>query len=599
MDWLADTLFGWFFDVLYILQSSICVVVDFIVETFYKLSGLEAVSVDGKETDLLSHFIQTPAIQTAFLGVFLVGVILLCVFVLIAIIRSEYADRQHKKTKGQILVKAGQSFIIFLIIPLLLATGILLTNTVMNAINGSMLVGVGGTGHTSFGGQILATSGYNAFTGSAGARAEIERKFITGELDYTNLSVVKQYYDLSDMNFFIGIFSGLILVVMFALAALRFVQRLFDVILLYVISPVSVATIPLDDGARFKLWREMLISKVLSAYGIIFAMNLFFLIVPQVNRIQFFSNGFQNGLISLLFIIGGAFAVTKAYMVIAQLTGSNAGAQEAQQTMAGIYSGIRMARGAVRFGAGAIGQVIGGSDFRSNQRKGMGFGENVKASIDSSRNQRVVNNVDARKEKDKDDKEKQSNGIPANDIKGNNVAQSPPQTDRDKQTSFTDKDGRQTHNEDREKTQTDTDGGQIQHADKDNAQAPILDKDNNQSESNNAQAKVDNGGRDGMTAGQKAAHIAGGAGRLSTLPVGILKDLMQGGLITTAKNMWPRLRNIAMGRGIINHADVRPKGVMSGDKPATANTMKPEATGTVKPDNAKPKEVSKTHGGKK
>jgi len=113
MDWLADVLFGWVFDLLYILQIGICVVVDFIVETFYKLSGLESVKVDGKETDLLSHFVQTPAIRTAFLGVFLVGVILLCVFVLIAIILSEYADAQHKKTKGQILMKAGQSFIIF------------------------------------------------------------------------------------------------------------------------------------------------------------------------------------------------------------------------------------------------------------------------------------------------------------------------------------------------------------------------------------------------------------------------------------------------------------------------------------------------------
>jgi hypothetical protein len=556
MDGLVDTLFGWFFDVLYLLQSSICVVVDFIVETFYKLSGLEAVSVDGKETDLLSHFIQTPAIRTAFLGVFLVGVILLCVFVIIAIIRSECADRQHKKTKGQILVKAGQSFIIFLIIPLLLAAGILLTNTVMNAINGSMLVGVGGAGHTSFGGQILATSGYNAFIGSAGERAEIERKFITGELDYTNLSVVKQYYDLSDMNFFIGIFSGLILVVMFALAALRFVQRLFDVILLYVISPVSVATIPLDDGARFKLWREMLISKVLSAYGIIFAMNLFFLIVPQINGIQFFSNGFQNGLISLLFIIGGAFAVTKAYMVIAQLTGSNAGAQEAQQAMAGIYSGIRMARGAVRLGAGAIGQVIGGSDFRSNRHKGMGFGENVKASIDSTRNRRVVNDAYVRKEKDKDEKEKQSNGIPTNDNQVNNVA-SLPQTDKDKQTSLTDKNVGQA-NKDREN------------------------------------------GRDGMTAGQKAAHIASGVGRLSTLPVGILKDLIQGGVITTAKNMWPRLRNVAMGRGIINHADVRSKDVMSGDKPTTAqaqSVVKPD-TNAAATERATPKK-EKNDGGKK
>ena len=44
MDWLADALFSWLFDLLYMLQKSICVVIDFIVETFYKLLGLETVT---------------------------------------------------------------------------------------------------------------------------------------------------------------------------------------------------------------------------------------------------------------------------------------------------------------------------------------------------------------------------------------------------------------------------------------------------------------------------------------------------------------------------------------------------------------------------
>lgn len=669
MDWLADILFGWFFDLMYLLQSGICVVIDFIVQTFYKLSGLESVVVDGQETDLLSHFIQTPAIRTAFLGVFLVGVILLCVFVLIAIIRSEYADAQHKKTKGQILAKAGQSFIIFLIIPLLLTTGIMLTNAVMSAINGSMLAGVSGGGSTSFGGQILTTSGYNAYTGPAGKQAEIEQMFLTGQLDYTKLKVVKQYYDVTEMNFFIGIFSGLILVVMFALAALRFVQRIFDVILLYVISPASVATIPVDEGARFKLWREMLISKVLSAYGIIFAMNLFFLIVPQINRIQFFDNGFQNGLIGLLVIIGGAFAVTKAYMVIAQLTGANAGAQEAQQTMAGIYSGIRMARGAVRMASGAVGQVIGGSDFRSNQRKGMGWGENMNASIHSTRNQHVTNNADAKSEREKANKNKQNNGIsPGDSQRDNNTSQYA--AERDKQATFgVDKDTRQAHSESMA-----TDGGQSTYERADTVHAPLVDKDGAQvlsgtdtqsmvsgsmddnadtrhnadqtsftgkdaqampdtntrpltaddtgrtaatdtegtanerndsapvsvMDKDNAQIMVKGDTSDRLTAGQKTAHFFGGVGRLATLPAGVLKDMLQGGAITTAKNMWPRLKNVATGKGIINHADVKPK-LPKTDTPKVqaATAIKPEAAPAKPAQQPKPVNQDKKDGDKK
>ena len=55
----------------------------------------------------------------------------------------------------------------------------------------------------------------------------------------------------------------------------------------------------------------MMISKVLSAYGIILSMNLFFIIIPQVQTISFFANDFKNGIMKILFLIGGAFAVTE------------------------------------------------------------------------------------------------------------------------------------------------------------------------------------------------------------------------------------------------------------------------------------------------
>ncbi|MDR2634893.1 MAG: hypothetical protein LBC13_02815 [Clostridiales bacterium] len=660
-DGLVDLLFGWVFDLIYLFQSGICVVVDFIVITFYKLSGLENVTIDGNKTDLLSHFIETPAIRTAFFGVFLVGVILLFVFVLIAIIRSEYADAQHKRTKGQILVKAGQSFIIFLIIPFLLSAGILLTNAVMSAIDGSMQAGVSGSGKTTFGGQILVTSGYEAYAGASGARAEIERKFISGELDYANLSTVKKYYDLQNVNFFVGIFSGLTLAVMFALAALRFVQRLFDVILLYVVSPVSVATIPLDDGARMKLWREMLISKVLSAYGIILAMNLFFLIVPQISRIKFFDDGFQNGLMELLFIIGGAFSVTKAYMVIAQLTGGNAGMQETQQALTSIYSGVRMARGAARLAAGAVGQIIGGNDFRSNRRKGMGFAENVGASMSGTRNRRGESDDNVRRGNSDGDKEQKSGQAPAGDNRRGNDGGSPQgartlrendapwrnggvdngtgnigtdggrsqssdvETERRQagkgQASFADRNDRRQSGADGGEARSDTYGARdtFTHGDgarcsgADNAAFISADGGDMQvgtgvsdggrtekSRRTEGEESADGGGnREKTTAGQKAARFLGGMMRLSNLPVGVLKDLVQGGVITAGKNIWPRLRNVAKGRGVINHAEFISKPLKDGaaayDK---TDEAAPSDAKDARPMQVKPNKRDGKNGGK-
>lgn len=182
-------------------------------------------------------------------------------------------------------------------------------NTIMGSINMAMQQHIA-DGQTLIGGQMLITTGNTAYIGPIGEREAIEKMFLTGELDYTNLSVVKQYYDLADMNFVVGILGSLVMLVMFALSALTFIQRIFDIILLYIVSPISISALPLDQGNRFRVWKDMMISTILSAYGIILVMNLFFLIMPQVSNMRFFDNDFENSLVYILFLIGGAFAVT-------------------------------------------------------------------------------------------------------------------------------------------------------------------------------------------------------------------------------------------------------------------------------------------------
>ena len=556
-EWLTDVFFGWIYDVFYTLQKSICYLLDFIRDIFCKLAGIETVKIDGSEEEILSHFILSPAIRNAFLGVLLVGVILLFVFVIIAIIKSEVADPQHKKTKGQILVKSLQSFIIFLLIPFLLIAGIMLANVVVGAIHASMTGSMlDGNTASTIGGQILVTSGYDAYIGPAGSRAEIERMFVTGQLDYNSLSVVKQYYDLSEMNFFVGIAGGLVILVMFVMSAVMFVQRIFDIILLYIVSPASVSTIPLDDGGRFRIWREMLVSKVLSAYGIILSMNIFFLVVPQISQITFFGNAFKDGIVQLLLVIGGAFSITKANMIIAQLTGSNAGMQEMQQMMSNVHSGMHMVHTAGRVAAGAAGMIIGGTNFLSNRKHNATIGESLSAAIHSTRNQRY--------EGDGTDDDLGggpdgggTGGAPENGTDVQDAAKK-----NDAQQNTTSAPAGQTGGETPD-TSTAEAAADASATDNIVAEAASADVKDTQSEGDETAAA--NGQSEQTDNVEQAAEksrvtfgaVAKGATRLATLPAGMLKDMIQGGVITAGKNFIPRVKNIVQGNSAVNHAVVR------------------------------------------
>ena len=363
MDWMTD----WFFDFLFGLQSSILSIVDFIRDVFFMLAGIQPVQIEGQETEILTHFVMSQAVRTAFLYILLISLILLAVFVMIAIIRSEYVHGgESKKSKSQIMGKALQSFLIFLLVPFILISGIILANVVVGSINLAMNPHADGTlWNATIGGQVLVTSGHNAWIGDPNIRAEIERQFMTGELNFADRDTVSQFYRIRDLDFFIGIAGGLVILIMFIMSAIMFIQRIFDVILLFIISPVSISTIPIDEGNRFRLWREMTASKVLSAYGIILAMNLFFIIIPQISNITFFTNSFHNGLVQILFLIGGAFAITKANLVIAQLTSSSTGTNETQQLIANMKT-IKMMSGKA---FGLAGLAIGGTKFVTGHKR--------------------------------------------------------------------------------------------------------------------------------------------------------------------------------------------------------------------------------------
>ena len=470
---ILDELKDWFFELLYRLQAGICFLIDFIKDVFFKLCGLDTVKVNGEDTDLVSSLVQSNTIRRVFLTVFLIGVILLVIFLIIALIRANYQGNE-KRGRGAIMAKAGQSFLICLLVPFLLLAGMTLVSTIMASLNNAMQLHITDT-PTQLGGQMLITSGHNAFKGAAESREAIETMFLTGQLDYNNLSHVRAYYNIQDVNYVIGILGGIVILVMFAISSITFIQRIFDIILLYIISPISISTIPLDEGNRFRVWKDMLIAKILGAYGIILVMNLFFLIMPQISDMQFFDSSFENSLVDFLFIIGGAFAVTKANLVISQLCGAQAGGREFAQMIYNFRSGLAFMRATGGIIGGTVGSVIGGSDYLKNRKKGNTKGESLNMALHSTRNQTTM-----------------------------------PQGQK--------------------------------------------------------------------TKAQKAKQYGGAVTRFATLPVGVLKDFMQGGIIQAGKNLGPRLRNVATGSTLTNRAEVRPKISKSAD------TGTPETKGTATSD---------------
>lgn len=170
-------------------------------------------------------------------------------------------------------------------------------------------------------------------------------------------------------NFLVGFLCAIIVLIALISATFGLVKRLFDLVLLFIALPGIAATIPLDDGAKFKLWRETVISKVFLAFGSVLAVNVFFLVAPSIWNISIpGASSFVNNLLKVILICGGALTISGGQLLFARLLGTSAEesremGQSARTLFGGATTALGLGKAAGRglFGyRNANGQRVGG-----------------------------------------------------------------------------------------------------------------------------------------------------------------------------------------------------------------------------------------------
>ncbi|MCL2078698.1 MAG: hypothetical protein FWH17_02515 [Oscillospiraceae bacterium] len=202
---------------------------------------------------------------------------------------------------------------------------------------------------------------------------------------FRDMSRIRHDFNVFDMFFGgIGLFSiaaAWYMVIILLMIVVVFIRRIFEVIVLYVVSPFFVSTIPLDDGKRFGSWRDMFISRLLAGFGSIFTLNVFMLMLPMIwNPALILSeSSFVDTLLKLIFMAGGIFTVWKSHTLISQIINPQGAASEQESSvgalalsgmalgagMSAVSSGTSLAMGAhagmKSGGSGSSGDTGGGS----------------------------------------------------------------------------------------------------------------------------------------------------------------------------------------------------------------------------------------------
>lgn len=429
---MVDIIFGVLGMILYPLFSIIFILLDTLQGVFYALAGIGNLTYGEEffdnvpitsgnsggttDTGLIYYLLNSDLVKNMFMSILLLAIFLLIIFTVMAFLKNAYSAKP--KSWKEIIGNALKGIMNFVFVPVCCFLGVWVGNILLNAINGATSQG----GSTLMSRKLFIAAAYNANhyrTGieegswllkwswdlafatdwlGLGAGIPFEKEAITDNLSQDEMAnmmdqvfasgsisiydwyTVSQGYSLYQINYLTLIVGGVFMLYVLISLAYAMVRRMFILLMLFIISPAMCAMYPLDDGKALGQWRGDFLKQVISAYGAVAGMNLFFSLLPIVENIRFgtnllsrFINAFfpVDTIIQLLIMIAGLFVVKEFISMISGYIGADNAYQQGTSLRKSVTDKIKdTAKKGVGVYAKAKGAKAAGGSFGKAMFKG-------------------------------------------------------------------------------------------------------------------------------------------------------------------------------------------------------------------------------------
>ena len=324
--------------------------VDGLMEIFSAISGITDVTYKGEKVNIIEFLAGDSTVNTIFWCIFILAIGLTCIFTIAALIKNMINSQRNVSTiVGKfflaLLGTMAMLTVLFLII--------LISNSLLVLV--SQVFQIGNT--TKLSSALFNACAGDWINGYSVSEFDISRlgvKEIFG--DYTTGFVFPDKWKYNGMVnpdkflYLPSLIAGVALAIALVVAVLNLAKRVYEIIFMYFVMPMSMSTLPLDDGARFKTWRETFITKIVIAYGTVFSVNIFVLLLPLITRMRIDEiSGFGNSMFLIFMIVGGAMVIPAGQALFCKLFGQADDMHAGGNFLRSAFYGSRML-GAATFG---------------------------------------------------------------------------------------------------------------------------------------------------------------------------------------------------------------------------------------------------------
>lgn len=345
---------------MYLIFAGVMMIATFAEMTFKKLAGIDTIYLNGEAfgggsgdgKDLVYAFITDSAVQDVFWSIVGLSIILLFIFTIVAMIKSEFTIDLKGSAKGPIIGRALKSLVNLLIVPVVTLISIFgtnfLTKTIydlfdttgdtvvtkcfrVGAYNANRVRSTPGFGDILRDSHLIVNGNpFSGFSNDDDLANYVDMCFVKysdfaveyehygfvdlleaidkGELmsdcitflffgvpndqvcfNLFKMSQVNTYYNMAKFDWILAIGSGIVVTWTLLSVCLVLVKRVFELCILFLLAPPMTAIAPLDGGQAEKKWRGEFMKRLLAVIAPIFAYNMYFLMVPLFENISLFS----------------------------------------------------------------------------------------------------------------------------------------------------------------------------------------------------------------------------------------------------------------------------------------------------------------------
>ena len=294
--------------------------VDFMEDIFTIFSGMTQLKINGHISNqgILQYLFGQRGVRDAYLAIMAIAILLCLMTTFIAVLRS-MADSpfENKKPISAVLQTTFKCVLTFAVLNIACVFAIQMFTQVMLQVNYYL----NANNDNSSLGDIL-------FYMMAKDKGKGDVSGFASGAKYANVDNVMKKFDYVHFPWIICLVATVFMLGILLASIIGFVQRLMMIIILYIISPLFVAYMPLDEGKSFNMWKDTFVAYLVSALSPIVTMKLFIMILPYMMDERLKIPGVSNMMyVRLIFIIAGAFAIFSSRNLFVKIINPTLGGQ--------------------------------------------------------------------------------------------------------------------------------------------------------------------------------------------------------------------------------------------------------------------------------